>query len=73
MPYHRIAVPQQSSQIAHLVYPGFLIETPWERFAHFGRYLRAIRIRIERAAQSPVKDRKRTAQVAAFWQPSVPL
>jgi ATP-dependent helicase HrpA len=51
--------------------PDFLRTTPYARLAHLPRYLRALKIRHERARKHPAKDAERAAQVAAYeraWQ-----
>jgi ATP-dependent helicase HrpA len=51
--------------------PNFLRTTPYARLPHLPRYLRALKLRHERARKQPAKDAERAAQVAAYeraWQ-----
>ncbi|MBF0134956.1 MAG: ATP-dependent RNA helicase HrpA [Magnetococcales bacterium] len=61
-------VPEIREQLAHLVYPGFLTETPPAWLAEYPRYLQAIVLRMERFALAPGKDRDRAATLAPFWK-----
>ncbi|MET0594547.1 MAG: ATP-dependent RNA helicase HrpA [Polyangiaceae bacterium] len=54
--------------LSRLVYPGFISETPWPKLAHLERYLKAVRLRIERLQQNPAKDRTRDAELAPHWR-----
>ena len=51
-------------QLDALVHPGFLLETPEAWLKHFPRYLKAIRLRLERRQQAPMKDDARAAEIA---------
>lgn len=44
----------------------FLERTPWDRLPHLPRYLKALLLRIERAASNPLKDRERSHQLAPY-------
>ncbi|MCE1178579.1 MAG: ATP-dependent RNA helicase HrpA [Micrococcales bacterium] len=46
------------AQLASLVYPGFVADTGLARLPHLLRYLRAMTVRLERAAESPSRDRQ---------------
>lgn len=50
-------------QLARLVYPGFLRQTPPEWLPHLPRYLRAIASRLQKVRQAPDKDRQRSAEI----------
>jgi ATP-dependent helicase HrpA len=54
--------------LGRLVYAGFISETPPKQLAHLERYLKAIRLRIERLRQSPAKDRARELELLPHWQ-----
>jgi ATP-dependent helicase HrpA len=54
--------------VARLVYPGFISETPWSKLGHLERYMKAVRLRLERLAQNPAKDRSREAEIAPHWR-----
>ena len=45
------------TQLAWLVFPGFLKAVPPERLKHYDRYLRGVRVRIDRARSNPSGDR----------------
>ncbi len=49
-----------------LVPKDFLTEYSLERLGHIPRYLDALRVRAERGAQDPAKDRKKSAAAAPF-------
>lgn len=55
------------NQLNHLIYKGFASHTPWERLSHLPRYLKAIRLRIEKYAANPSRDGQRGAEVNALW------
>jgi ATP-dependent helicase HrpA len=54
--------------LARLVYPGFVSATPWRQLGHLERYLKAIRLRIERRDNQPAKERARALEIAPHWQ-----
>jgi ATP-dependent helicase HrpA len=54
------------AQLAALVHPGFLRETPAERLRHLPRFLRAMRLRAERLVNDPVRDQQRMLEIAPF-------
>ncbi len=55
-------------QMAKLIYPGFLRETPFEWLQQYPRYLNAVQLRMEKAPLDPQKDKLATAVVAKQWQ-----
>jgi ATP-dependent helicase HrpA len=55
-------------QLAHLIYPGFLSQTPPEWLPHLPRYLRAIAVRLNKLRQSPDKDRQRCGDIIRLWE-----
>jgi ATP-dependent helicase HrpA len=55
-------------QLAHLVYPGFLSQTPPEWLPHLPRYLRAIALRLEKLQQAPDRDRQRRGEILRLWE-----
>ena len=55
-------------QLARLVYPGFLSETPPEWLPHLPRYLRAIVLRLQKLRQAPDKDRQRRGDIIRLWE-----
>ena len=64
----RAAYEDIQSQLEHLVPPDLLLVTPAARFAHVARYLRALRVRLQRLVNDPAKDQQKAAQVVTFWQ-----
>ena len=56
------------SQLAQLVYPGFLSQTPPEWLPQLPRYLRAIQTRLQKLRQDPDKDRQRRGEIMRLWQ-----
>jgi ATP-dependent helicase HrpA len=55
-----------AAELKALMPPRFLERVPFERLRHFPRYLKALLLRIERAASNPVRDRERARQVAPY-------
>ncbi|WP_370690412.1 ATP-dependent RNA helicase HrpA [Methylotenera sp.] len=55
-------------QIGLLVYKGCFSQTPWEQLQHVPRYLKALRLRIEKQPANPDRDGKNAASVGALWQ-----
>ena len=54
------------AQLAGLVHPGFVRETPPEAFNELPRYLRALALRAERALRDPTRDQQRMLEVQPF-------
>lgn len=54
------------AQLAALVHPGFLREIPAEALAQFPRYLKAMRLRAERAKRDPSRDQARMLELKPF-------
>ncbi len=55
-------------QIQLLVYRGCFHQTPWEYLQHVPRYLKALRLRIEKQPSNPDRDGKHAASVGLIWQ-----
>jgi ATP-dependent helicase HrpA len=53
-------------QLAALVHPGFLRQTPAEALAQYPRYLRAMILRSERAKRDPSRDQARMLELQPF-------
>ena len=60
------AYPEMDADLARLMPPDFLRHTPYEQVLNLGRFLKAIRIRAERARIDPLKDRQKAEQVQPF-------
>ncbi|WP_323753792.1 ATP-dependent RNA helicase HrpA [Marinobacter sp.] len=54
-------------QLQHLVYPGFLVETPSEWLARFGVYFEAALIRLEKMPREMGKEREFLHSIDALW------
>jgi ATP-dependent helicase HrpA len=52
--------------VAALVPADFLRRTPYAQLAHLPRYLKAMKLRAERARKNPAKDAERAAQFAPY-------
>ena len=57
-----------STQVAWLLYRGFLRVVPLATLRHYKRYLRGAQIRIERARLSSASDLKKEALFAPYWK-----
>ncbi|WP_314106283.1 ATP-dependent RNA helicase HrpA [uncultured Stenotrophomonas sp.] len=55
-------------QLAALVHPGFLRETPADALAQYPRYLRAMILRSERAKRDPPRDQARMLELSPFLE-----
>ncbi|MEK9826176.1 MAG: DUF3418 domain-containing protein, partial [Methylotenera sp.] len=54
-------------QIGLLVFKGVFSQTPWEQLQHIPRYLKALRLRIEKHPANPERDGKNAASVGLIW------
>ena len=54
-------------QIGLLVYKNSFSQTPWEQLQHVPRYLKALRLRIEKQPANPDRDGKNAASVGVLW------
>ena len=54
------------AQLASLVHPGFLRDTPADALAQLPRYLKAMTLRAERAKRDPAKDQARMLELKPF-------
>lgn len=59
---------QVQRQLGDLVYSGFLTSTAVYWLPHLPRYIQAMQIRLERAAENPQKERQQRAQIAPLQQ-----
>ena len=55
-------------QVGQLVYKGCFSQTPWEHLQHVPRYLKALRLRIEKHPANPDRDGKNAGSVGVLWQ-----
>ena len=62
------SVRDMRDQLRHLVYRGFLIETPFQSLRQLPRYLRGIDIRLKKLANAGLnRDTQTLAEVAPIW------
>ncbi|HEY0335579.1 MAG TPA: DUF3418 domain-containing protein [Stenotrophomonas sp.] len=54
------------AQLAALIHPGFLRQTPADALAQFPRYLKAMLLRAERAKRDPTRDQARMLELKPF-------
>ncbi|MFM9081833.1 MAG: DUF3418 domain-containing protein, partial [Opitutaceae bacterium] len=60
------APPAVARHLAALLPADFLRVTPFPQLAHFPRYLKAMRLRVERARRGPAKDAERESQAVSL-------
>jgi ATP-dependent helicase HrpA len=58
--------PGLATDLDALVSSDFLRATPFEQLVHFPRYLKAMKLRAERAKKNPAKDAERAATLAPY-------
>jgi ATP-dependent helicase HrpA len=56
------------SQIGYLLFNGCFSQMPWEQISNLPRYLKALRLRIEKQPANPDRDGKNAASVGLLWQ-----
>ncbi len=56
------------AQLGHLVYPGFITNTPFAILKHFPRYLAAIEKRLEKLTAHLNKDAQLSGQLKKCWE-----
>jgi ATP-dependent helicase HrpA len=62
-----VALNDIKQQLANLVYPGFVRETPSAWFKELPRYLRAVELRLEKLGSQVQKDRVWSGELANLW------
>jgi ATP-dependent helicase HrpA len=60
-------VHEVKAQRDHLVFPGFLARTPWERLEHVPRYLKGAVLRLAKFRANPDRDVRHSPVVAGLW------
>ncbi|MBF0187223.1 MAG: ATP-dependent RNA helicase HrpA [Magnetococcales bacterium] len=60
---HRVPPPDALDHLATLMKPGFYLEAPLPWRHHLGRYLKAVKLRLQRWDQSPTKDAGKEALI----------
>lgn len=61
------AVADIKDQVAHLIYPGFVVKTPAERLHRLPVYFKAIDKRLDSLDREPDRDRRRRAEIIPVW------
>jgi ATP-dependent helicase HrpA len=56
------------AQLARLVFRGFLSATPWDRLHDLPRYFKAARLRLDKYADDPERDRRHAGSIAELWR-----
>ncbi|WKD49113.1 ATP-dependent RNA helicase HrpA [Microbulbifer spongiae] len=64
-----MAVGDIQQQLAGLFYRGFLFDTPLTWLRQYGRYLKAVSLRLEKAERDPNRDRKLQAEYHTAAEP----
>ncbi|WP_407315609.1 ATP-dependent RNA helicase HrpA [Pseudomonas sp. nanlin1] len=62
-----VALNDIKQQLANLVYPGFVRDTPAAWLKELPRYLKAIELRLEKAAAQVQRDRVWSGELAGLW------
>jgi len=62
-----VALNDIKAQLSHLVYPGFVRETPAEWLKELPRYLKAIEQRFDKLGSQLQKDRVWSGELAGLW------
>ncbi|TWO79107.1 ATP-dependent RNA helicase HrpA [Denitratisoma oestradiolicum] len=57
------------AQVAALLGRQFILAVPWERLAHYPRYLKAAALRLEKARSDPARDERLLADWQALARP----
>lgn len=55
-------------QLDHLIYPGFVTQTPYDWLTHLPRYLEAVQVRLRKLDQEPDRDRRRRGEIGWLWE-----
>ncbi|WP_263226636.1 ATP-dependent RNA helicase HrpA [Pseudomonas alabamensis] len=62
-----VALNDIKQQLGHLVYPGFVRQTPHVWFKELSRYLKAIELRLEKLGAQVQKDRVWSSELSTLW------
>jgi ATP-dependent helicase HrpA len=63
-----VALNDIKAQLANLVYPGFVRETPGEWLKEYPRYLKAVEQRFEKIGSQLQRDRVWSGELAGYWE-----
>jgi ATP-dependent helicase HrpA len=61
------SIADMREQVSRLVYPGFIVATPWAWLRHLPRYLHAAERRLDKLASALPRDLKLLGQVRPLW------
>jgi len=62
------AISDMKEQLSHLIYPGFLAQTPMTWLRHYPRYLKAMALRLDKLLHAASRDSQLQAELAPFWR-----
>ncbi|TLX55386.1 ATP-dependent RNA helicase HrpA [Stutzerimonas nosocomialis] len=63
-----VALNDIKAQLANLVYPGFVRETPADWLKEYPRYLKAVEQRFDKIAAQLQRDRVWSGELAGYWE-----
>ena len=63
-----VALNDIKAQLAHLVYPGFVRQTPAEWLREYPRYLKAIEQRLDKVGSQLQRDRVWSGELSGCWE-----
>ncbi|HYQ37673.1 MAG TPA: ATP-dependent RNA helicase HrpA, partial [Pseudomonas sp.] len=63
-----VALNDIKAQLANLVYPGFVRQTPAEWLKEYPRYLKAIEQRLDKVGSQLQRDRVWSGELAGYWE-----
>ena len=55
-------------QLSHLIYPGFLSHTEWAYLKHFPRYLKGMKMRLEKFSFNRERDEQYRKEISILWE-----
>jgi len=64
---HAAATQDIEAQLKRLMGKSFVSETPFERLAHYPRYLKGIQVRLDKLKSNPARDTQLMADYAPLW------
>jgi len=64
---HAAATQDIEAQLKRLMSKNFVSETPFERLAHYPRYLKGIQVRLDKLKSNPARDTQLMADYAPLW------
>ena len=63
-----VALNDIKAQLGHLVYPGFVRQTPAEWLREYPRYLKAIEQRLDKVGSQLQRDRVWSGELVGYWE-----